>query len=159
MHETPCTIKPKRLAYAVSNSLGGALTQELIFAPMGALALLTFLVLGFIPARRFRAAFAGEVKADDFKYGESAAVPGHVSIPNRNYMNLLELPMLFYVAGLMYYVAGRVDQAALWVAWAYVALRVAHSAIHLTYNNVLHRLTAFALSNFVLMAFWLLFFI
>ena len=133
--------------------------QELIFAPMGVLALLTFTVLGFIPARRFRAAFAGHVTVDDFKFGESAAVPGHVSIPNRNYMNLLELPMLFYVAGLMYYVAGRLDQAALWVAWAYVVLRVAHSLIHLTYNNVFHRLTAFALSNLVLMAFWVMFFI
>lgn len=133
--------------------------QEMIFAPMGAMALLTFIVLGFIPARRFRAAFAGRVKADDFKFGESATVPGDVSIPNRNYMNLLELPTLFYVAGLMYYVAGRLDQAALVVAWVYVALRAIHSAIHLSYNNVIHRLAAFALSNFVLLAFWVLFFV
>jgi hypothetical protein len=133
--------------------------QEMIFAPMGAMALLTFVVLGFIPARRFRAAFAGRVKADDFKFGESAAVPGDVAIPNRNYMNLLELPTLFYVAGLMYYVAGRLDQTALVVAWAYVALRAVHSAIHLSYNNVFHRLTAFALSNLVLLAFWVLFFV
>ena len=135
------------------------MSQELIFLPLSAMALLTFVVLGFIPARRFRAVFAGRATADDFKYGESAAVPGDVSIPNRNYMNLLELPMLFYVAGLMYYVAGRVDQTALVVAWAYVALRAAHSAIHLSYNNVVHRLVAFALSNFVLLAFWVLFFI
>ncbi|PZQ60175.1 MAG: hypothetical protein DI570_14935 [Phenylobacterium zucineum] len=133
--------------------------QELIFAPMGAMALLTFIVLGFIPARRFRAAFAGRVKADDFKFGESPAVPGDVTIPNRNYMNLLELPMLFYVAGLMYYVAGRVDQTVLAVAWVYVGLRAAHSAIHLTYNNVMHRLAAFALSNVVLAVFWVLFFV
>ena len=32
--------------------------QELIFIPMGAMALLTFTVLGFIPARRLRAVFA-----------------------------------------------------------------------------------------------------
>lgn len=133
--------------------------QEFVFAPMGAMALLTFIVLGFIPARRFRAAFAGRVKPDDFKFGESPAVPGDVSIPNRNYMNLLELPTLFYVAGLMYYVSGRVDQGALVVAWAYVALRAAHSAIHLSYNNVIHRLIAFALSNVVLAAFWVLFFV
>jgi hypothetical protein len=133
--------------------------QELIFAPLGAMALLTFIVLGFIPARRFRAVFAGRVDRDDFKFGESAAVPGDVAIPNRNYMNLLELPMLFYVGGLMYYVAGRLDQTALVVAWAYVALRAIHSVIHLTYNDVIHRLTVFALSNFVLMAFWLLFFV
>jgi hypothetical protein len=133
--------------------------QDLIFAPMGAMALLTFAVLGFIPARRFRAVFARQVTAEDFRFGESAAVPGHVSIPNRAYMNLLELPILFYVAGLMFFVAGRVDGVVLAVAWAYVALRAIHSAIHLTYNNVIHRLTAFALSNLVLAAIWILFFI
>ncbi|MGH6909520.1 MAG: MAPEG family protein [Phenylobacterium sp.] len=133
--------------------------QEMIFAPMGALALLTFLVLGLIPFRRFRAAFAGEVGPDDFKFGESRRVPGHVSIPNRNYMNLLEVPMLFYVGGLMYYVAGRVDAVALAVAWTYVALRAVHSAIHVTYNNVFHRLTVFAISNVVLGVFWVLFFV
>src|SRR5215467_9228710 len=97
--------------------------QSAIFAPMGALALLTFLVLGVVPFRRFRAAFAGQVGAEDFKFGESARVPGEVSIPNRNYMNLLELPVLFYVAGLMYFVAHRVDETVMAVAWVYVALR------------------------------------
>ncbi len=135
------------------------MSQELIFAPMGAMALLTFFVLGFIPAQRFRSVFAGEVTPDDFKLGESPRVPPHVAVANRNFMNLLELPVLFYVAGLMYYVAGRVDQTALVAAWAYVGLRAIHSAIHLTYNRVVHRLVPYALSNFVLMAFWLLFFI
>ena len=133
--------------------------QETIFAPMGALALLTFAVLGLIPLRRFRAAFAGQVGPDDFKFGESRRVPGHVSIPNRNYMNLLELPMLFYVGGLMYYVAGKVDGVVLAVAWTYVALRAIHSVIHVTYNNVMHRLAVFALSNVVLGVFWVLFFV
>ena len=133
--------------------------QDLIFAPMGALALLTFAVLMFIPVRRFRAGFAGRIVRDDFKYGRSANVPGDVSIPNRNMMNLLELPILFYVAGLMYFVAGRVDETVLGVAWAYVALRAVHSLIHMTYNDVMHRLTAYAASNGVLAVFWILFFI
>ncbi|WP_309605985.1 MAPEG family protein [Phenylobacterium sp.] len=135
------------------------MTQSLIFAPMGVLALLTFVVLGQIPLRRFRAGAAGQIVSDDFKFGESAAVPGHVSIPNRNYMNLLELPMLFYVGSLMFFVAGKVDAVVLGVAWAYVALRVIHSAIHLTYNTVMHRLIPFAVSNLVLMAYWALFFL
>jgi len=133
--------------------------QDLIFAPMGAMALLTFIVLGFIPSRRFRAVFARQVSADDFKLGESPRVPPHVALANRNYMNLLELPVLFYIACLMYYVAGRLDQAALTVAWVYVALRAVHSMIHVSYNNVIHRLIAFAVSNFVLAAFWVLFFV
>ena len=133
--------------------------QESIFLPMGAMALLTFIVLGFIPAARFRAVLTGRVTADDFKLGESARVPADVAVTNRNFMNLLELPMLFYVAGLMYYVADRLDTPALALAWAYVALRALHSAIHLSYNNVIHRLSAYALSNLVLAAFWVLFFV
>jgi hypothetical protein len=133
--------------------------QELVFTPMGAMGLLTFIVLGFIPASRFRAVSARQVTAEDFKLGESARVPPQVAVTNRNFMNLLELPMLFYVAGLMYYVAGRVDQTALVLAWSYVGLRAVHSAIHLTYNNVIHRLSAYALSNAVLMAFWVMFFV
>ena len=132
--------------------------QHLIFAPMGALAFLTFGVLILIPIRRFRAGAAGQIVADDFKFGESSNVPGHVSIPNRSLMNLLELPMLFYVGSLMFFATEKVDGVVLAVAWAYVALRAVHSAIHLTYNNVRHRLIPYALSNVVLVTYWVLFF-
>lgn len=125
-----------------------------ILFPMVALATLTFAVLLLIPLRRFRAGFAGKVRMDDFKYGESGRVPPEVGIPNRNMMNLLELPMLFYVACLAYLAIGRVNEAAVVLAWLYVGLRVAHSAIHVTYNRVRDRLIAFALSNVVLVMFW-----
>jgi hypothetical protein len=124
--------------------------QSSIFAPMGALAALTFLVLVQVPVRRFQAALRGQVKRDDFKYGESANVPGDVSIPNRNYMNLLELPVLFCVLCLIMYVSDQVTPLALNLAWTYVALRAAHSLVHLTFNNVFVRLSAFAASNVVL---------
>jgi hypothetical protein len=125
-----------------------------ILFPMVALATLTFAVLLLIPLRRFRAGIAGQIVYDDFKYGESARVPPEVGIPNRNMMNLLELPVLFYVACLAYFVVGHVDGAALALAWAYVGLRAAHSAIHLSYNRVRHRLLAFAASNVVLIMLW-----
>lgn len=124
--------------------------QDSIFAPMGALVALTFLVLILIPVRRFRAARAGQVRGDDFKFGESVNVPGHVAIPNRNYMNLLELPLLFYVACLVLFLTERVGPQQLSLAWAYVGLRIAHSLVHLTFNHVFARLTLFALSNVVL---------
>ena len=82
---------------------------------------------------------AGLVVFEDFRYGESARVPPEVAIPNRNMMNLLELPVLFYVACLIYYVTDRVNGAALALAWTYVGLRIAHSAIHVTYNRVRDR--------------------
>ena len=131
---------------------------EAIFWPVGALAMLTFVVLLQIPLRRFRAGFAKRVGYGDFRYGESANVPGDVSLPNRNYMNLLELPVLFYVLCLALYATGRVTATMVALAWAYVCLRVAHSIVHLTYNDVRHRGLAFAASNIVLVAMWAMFF-
>jgi hypothetical protein len=133
--------------------------QSLIFQPMGALALLTFIVLIQIPIRRFRAAFAGRVVPADFELGESPRVPGDVSLPNRNYMNLTEIPMLFYVLCLMLYVSGSLNQAMLVLAWVYVGLRAVHSLIHVTYNNVFHRLIVFTISNVLLGTMWALFFV
>lgn len=125
-----------------------------ILFPMVALATLTFAVLLLIPYRRFRAGIAGQIAIDDFRYGESARVPPEVALPNRNMMNLLELPVLFYVACLTYLVIDRIDDRALLLAWAYVGLRIVHSAIHLTYNRVRDRLVAFAASNVVLIMLW-----
>lgn len=44
---------------------------------------------------------------------------------------------------------------AIWLAWTYVALRVLHSGVHLTYNHVIHRLVMFVVSNGVLVMLWL----
>ncbi len=126
-----------------------------ILQPVAALAALTFVVLLVIPFKRFSAARQGRVTARDFKYGESANVPGDVSIPNRNLMNLLEMPVLFYVACIVFYVTRTADAAALTLAWLYFALRLAHSAIHLGYNKVMHRLAAYAASNVVLAFMWI----
>lgn len=134
--------------------------HERILLPVGALALLTFLVLALVAVRRFRAAFAGQVGAGDFRYGESVRVPGEVSIPNRNYMNLLELPVLFYVVCVLNYVtSATVSGTTLVLAWVYVSLRAAHSVVHLTYNNVMHRLFFFATGNLVLAGLWVVFFV
>lgn len=125
-----------------------------ILYPVFALALWTSLILLLIPITRIRSARRRETVADDFKYGESAAVPPYVSLPNRNYMNLLELPVLFYVVCLILYVTSGASPFLVNMAWAYVALRVLHSVIHLSYNHVLHRLAAFATSNVVLVSLW-----
>lgn len=127
-----------------------------ILQPLFALAFWTSLVLLLIPIARFRAAFRRQVVSDDFKHGESGNVPPHVSLPNRNYMNLLEMPVLFYVAGVLIYVTGGATPAMLMTAWVYVGLRVLHSLIHLTYNHVIQRMLVFAASNVVLVALWML---
>jgi hypothetical protein len=126
-----------------------------LLLPVVALIGWTLLVLLLIPFRRLRAGFSGELTPEDFRYGESARVPGEVSIPNRAWMNLLEAPVLFYALCLATLGAQAVDSIALGLAWAYVGLRVVHSVIHLSYNHVIHRLAVFAASNIVLTLLWL----
>ena len=43
------------------------------------------------------------------------------------------------------------------LAWIYVGLRAAHSVVHLTYNNVVHRLAVYAASALVLALLWIRF--
>ena len=129
--------------------------DKAIFLPVAALVALTFGVALLLLRARFRAASRRQVTPGDFRYGESERVPPQARLPSRNLVNLLEMPVLFYVACVTLYAIGAVDGAALALAWAYVASRLVHSLIHLTYNNVFHRLAAFAAGNVVLLIIWI----
>ena len=126
-----------------------------IFLPVAVLAAHTLLVALLLLRARFRAGYRREVNLGDFRYGESERVPVRTRLPGRNLSNLFEFPVLFYVACVILFVIGSVDAAGLALAWAYVACRALHSLIHLTYNNVIHRLAVFAASNVVLLAIWI----
>ena len=67
-----------------------------------------------------------------------------------NFKNLFEMPVLFYVFCLTIFVTQSVTLMFVGCAWLYVLLRVVHSVIHCTYNNVLHRFIVYALSSLVL---------
>ena len=71
-------------------------------------------------------------------------------------MNLLELPVLFYVVSLTVFVTGAVTSVIVATSWFFVLLRVAHSIIHITTNNVLLRLYVFVAGNTALLVLWLL---
>jgi len=130
---------------------------EAIFGPVGVLALWTGGVLMMTGFTRVRAIRAGRLHTRAFRLGESPEVPDEIAVVNRNYMNLLEMPVLFYVVCLSYYVTRRVGPVTLGLAWTYVGLRLAHSLIHLTTNRVIHRFWAFAASNVVLIWLWISF--
>lgn len=127
--------------------------EHLILA-MAALGFWTFLVLALVPLRRRSAILDGKAHIKDFRYGQSETVPGEYSIPNRNYMNLLELPVLFYVVCLIVLATRRYDEIMVMLAWAFVVARIIHSLIHLTYNNVMHRFFALGAGLMILIAMW-----
>jgi hypothetical protein len=128
------------------------MNQSLIFWPVMALVAWTFLVLVQVPIRRFLALFAGRVTAADFNYGESSQVPADVALPNRVFMNLVEVPVLFYTICLIFFVTNSVDLLVVETAWFYFSLRIVHSVIYLSYNHVIHRFAVFAISNLVVLA-------
>ena len=130
------------------------LDKHLILWPMAVLAALTFFVLTVMPFLRVVAVRSGKARVSDFKLGESERVPDSARLINRNYMNLLELPVLFYVAALIAFADNKVNGVTLGLAWAFVALRYAHSLVHLTINKVLLRLALFASSATVLLGLW-----
>ena len=71
-----------------------------------------------------------------------------------NSRNLSELPVLFHVALVLLAMTGLATPFAMTLAWSFVALRVLHSAIHCTYNRVVHRFAVYIAGALVLWALW-----
>ena len=72
-----------------------------------------------------------------------------------NFRNLFETPVLFYALVACAVAVSHVPPWLVIGAWCYFGLRVVHSFIHCTYNRVMHRLAAFALSFVLIVALWI----
>jgi hypothetical protein len=70
-----------------------------------------------------------------------------------NFINLFEVPVLFYVLVLATMQAGVHDGALFGLAWAFVGLRGLHSLVQCSYNRVMHRFIVYALATLVLFAY------
>lgn len=129
-----------------------------ILIPLCVLALWSLLVTFLMFFNRLAALQSKAVRYSYFRVMQVSTgdVPERMLQFSRHYSNLFEMPVLFYALGVLVIVTGLGNDS--WLvsgAWAYVALRCIHSIIHLTYNNVTHRLVPFALSTLVLMGMWL----
>jgi hypothetical protein len=74
-----------------------------------------------------------------------------------NYRNLFETPVLFYALVACAVAAAYAPPWLVIGAWCYFGLRVVHTIIHCTYNNVMHRLAAFAIGFVLLLGLWIAF--
>jgi hypothetical protein len=74
---------------------------------------------------------------------------------SNNLKNLFELPVLFYLAILLALVLMIQDPVLVVLAWVFAIFRVIHSFIHCTYNTVMHRFIAYAISCLALILMWL----
>jgi hypothetical protein len=109
------------------------------------LVMLIWLAVKRAPFMKSRAAIPNGARGQDVP-------PGPHNWPAHNYAHLMEQPTLFYAIVLTLVVMGFDAPFNVWLAWAYVALRVIHSVVQSTVNVVRWRFLLFALSTVCLLA-------
>lgn len=102
---------------------------------------------------RVKAIKTGQVRISQFRLN-TGEMPADIAQAAKNYSNLFEIPVLFYIAGTIA-IAMDVESTAMVIfAWLFVVSRLVHSWVHLTYNNVIHRMWAFMAGNVCLVIIW-----
>jgi hypothetical protein len=127
-----------------------------ILLPLLVQVLLTFTVWVYLFARRIPEIKRHRIDPQSLRDRAEAHVllPASASASN-NLKNLFELPVLFYLVVVLSLVLMVQDPLLVQLAWGFVVLRIVHSAIHCSYNDVNHRFAAYALSCLVLILMWL----
>ncbi len=122
--------------------------------PMFAMVVLTFILMAYTLYLRINSVFKKDVNRGYYRLMSGYDVPEYITKTSRHFVNLFETPVLFYAAGILCIVLGIENVFLLSIAWAYIACRAVHALIHITYNNILHRMTVFLLGNLCILSIW-----
>lgn len=125
-----------------------------ILYPAFAMALLTMGVAIWLLMVRIKAYKANELKPAYFKLNQGE-VPVYAKQAEQHYENLFEMPILFYVVLVLAFVTQTASIGLVFLAWAYVAARAAHTYVHLGSNKLLKRRNVFLVSFVILLVMWL----
>ena len=127
-----------------------------ILYPLFGMVILTFCVAPLVLYARVKQVSAGNLKIGFFELYDGTGAPPDVTKTTRCLANLFEIPTLFYVACLTAFLLELDSAWLVYLAWGYVIIRSIHAFIHLTYNKLYHRLSAFMLSNVVVITMWVI---
>jgi hypothetical protein len=117
-----------------------------------ALIILSLLVWVWMYATRIPAMQRARIDPQSAQHpGSLDSLPSSVRRVADNYNHLMEQPTIFYALVFAIVLANLTDQFFIELAWAYVALRVVHTLVQCTVNNVTLRFSVFVLSTVVLM--------
>lgn len=130
--------------------------QAQMLAPAAALVCWSLVMLLWMVATRFPAMKQSGIdlsKAAPGGRGErlNGVLPDPVMWKSHNYTHLMEQPTIFYPVVVILAIMGA-GAADVWLAWAYVGLRVVHSLWQATVNRIPVRASLFFVSSFVLIA-------
>ncbi|PQM27578.1 hypothetical protein CVO77_03070 [Sphingopyxis lindanitolerans] len=136
------------------------MSQNLL-APGAVLILWTLVVLIWAGVSRFRAFAKAGIDLKAAPPGGRGAdlegvLPPLTNWKSHNYTHLVEQPTLFYAVILILHAVGGYPAYVVWIAWAYVVLRIVHSLWQATVNRIPVRFTIFMLATLCLVALALL---
>lgn len=135
----------------------GVVMNSAILAPAGVLICWTLFMLLWMAATRFPAMKKAGVDLGANPGGRGQdleeVLPPSVMWKSHNHTHLLEQPTLFYATVFIIALTGTGDAwINVWLAWAYVGIRIVHSLFQAIWNIVPIRFLIFVLGTFVLIA-------
>ena len=115
--------------------------------------MLTFVIVFFTLRIRLASVRRGEVSLSYYSMFQGEEKPDLVIKTSRKLANHFAVPDLFYAAGILYAALEMSDSVPVTLAWLFVIARLIHTGIHLSYNNVMHRLVVFGVGNLSVLTF------
>ena len=125
-----------------------------LFLPLFSMVALTLLVSFYTWVTRIRDVIGKKMSPKYFLTYDQGTPTKNVTLTGRHYINLFEMPVLFY-AGIILAISQNLSESSLVImAWVYVFLRLAHTVVHLSINHLTSRMMLFILSYACLVGFW-----
>lgn len=131
------------------------MNRDLIIFPLIAMFVLTCLIGIWMVKLRFKAVREDGLNPGYFLTNRGAKLPDYLAKVSNHYVNLFELPVLFYVVCIVIYAGNKVDASYIVLACLFVIIRYIHAYIHTTYNHLRHRRNTFLCGLILLAIIWL----
>lgn len=127
-----------------------------MLAPMAAYVFYLFFMFLFVFIVRFRVVKAGNRDIGRYfkTYADKSKVPERFLVMERHVDNQFQVPMIFFVTGILAIALQRQTTPIVSLAWLFVISRFVHTYIHLGTNKLLKRAGIFAVGWFCLVAIW-----
>ena len=124
--------------------------QISILLPVLTLAFWTFIIFAIMAPARFYFLRMKHPQTAAHTKNLKGLLPPWTERVADNYNHLFEQPVVFYVIALSIVVINNIEPFMIQLAWTYVALRVLHSIVQITFNFVPLRFTLFVTSWLIL---------
>ena len=124
--------------------------QISILLPVLTLAFWTFIIFAIMAPARFYFLRMKHPQTAAHTKNLKGLLPPWTERVADNYNHLFEQPVVFYAIALSIAVINNIEPLMIQLAWVYVALRVLHSIVQITFNFVPLRFTLFVTSWLIL---------